>query len=534
MSKGILLLGVMVLIVLLSHGTWAEVPGLPVLVPEEGRFRLIVDGAPYLILGGQAHNSTPSDPARLRVFFEGLKSLGGNTAEIPIYWELLEPEPGRYDFTVVDRIVTEARTAGVRVVLLWFATWKNGESHYAPEWVKRDTKTHARVTDAHGKPTNILSPLNEATREADGRAFQAAMGHLREIDGQQHTVILVQVENEPGFLGTDRDYGPEATGLFQGAVPPELTAFLTAHTANLSETMRKAWRSEQTGTWQEAFGPLAEEAFSAWHVARYVDAVARAGKEAYPLPMYANAWLVEPGGERPGKWPSGGPTEHVLDVWKAAAPALDMLSPDIYFPKFHHYLAQYARRDNALFIPEVNSNPFFAAYPFMALVEFNALGFCIFGMDDAATNAGLDDFKVSYGVLSPLLPLISRLQNTGKMHSFVQGIGEGEDWAGTITLAPGLAAVIQYTREFNPLEARGRGLIAETGDSEYLVAGSNFSVLFRALEGPPRDIQILSIDEGAPNAEGGWVSSYRRNGDERSVSLPLEGGIQRVRLRWPE
>lgn len=505
---------------------------MPCVTNDQGHFRLMVDGAPFLMLGGQAHNSTTSSAARLNTFFEGLKSLGGNTAEIPIYWEQVESKPGHYDFSQVDRILEGARTAQVRVVLLWFGTWKNGESHYTPEWVKRDRKTYPRVLDAWGKETDIVSPLCAAAQAADANAFQAVMRHLSEVDGKQHTVIMMQVENEPGFLGTDRDYSATATELFNGAVPEELAAYLDAHAATLSESMKQVWRSGARGPWKTLLGSLAEETFSAWHVARYVNAVAKAGKEACALPMYSNAWLVEPGGERAGKWPSGGATEHVLDVWKAAAPALDIIAPDIYFPKFRHYARQYTRSDNPLFVPEVNDNPFFSAYPYQTFVEFNGLGFSVFGMDDALTDKRMDDFKVTYGVLRPLLPLIAQFQYTEKMQCFIQGISEGEDWAHTLTVAPGVAAVIQYTSEFDPTKARGRGLIIELAPGEYLVAGSNFSVTFRALEGPPRDIQILSINEGAEEAEDGV--NRKLNGDERHVNLPIEGGVRKVKLLLPE
>jgi len=513
--------------------THADDGNLPRVAIDQGYYRLLVDGAPYLILGGQAHNSTTSDPERLDTFFKSLQSLGGNTAEVPLYWEQIEPSPGQYDFTLIDRVLKGARAAQARVVLLWFGTWKNGESHYTPEWVKRDKKTYTRVLDAWGKETDIVSPLCDAAQAADARAFQAVMRYLNEMDAAQHTVILMQVENEPGLLGADRDYSAGATEQFRGAVPEALAAYLDAHAETLSESMKAVWRRGARGTWETVFGPLAEEAFSAWHVARYVNAVAKTGKEAYALPMYANAWLVEPGGERAGKWPSGGPTEHVLDIWKAAAPALDLIAPDIYFPKYRHYARQYARADNPLFVPEVNANPFFSAYPFQTFVEFTGLGFSIFGMDDAATDKKYDDFKVSYGVLRPLLPLIAQLQHTSKMQCFIQGISEGEDWAHTLEVAPGVAAVIQYTSEFDPTKARGRGMIIALTPGEYLVAGSSFGVTFRALEGPPRDIQILSIEEGGHDGTGDWIAKRRLNGDERSVQLPIEGGVLRAKILLP-
>ncbi|MFO7974104.1 MAG: beta-galactosidase [Candidatus Hydrogenedentota bacterium] len=214
----------------------AEAP-IPRLASENGQYRFLVDGEPFLMLGGQAHNSTTSNAEELQRYFEALVWMNANTAEVPIYWELIEPEPGTYDFTIVDRTIEMARTAGVRLIFLWFASWKNGESHYAPVWVKRDLKTYPRVIDAWGKRTDILSPLSEASRDADARAFRAVMNHIREVDEAHRTVIMMQVENEPGFLHTDRDYSQTAEELFKGEVPGELLGYLREHRDGLSETM---------------------------------------------------------------------------------------------------------------------------------------------------------------------------------------------------------------------------------------------------------------------------------------------------------
>ena len=75
-----------------------------------------------------------------------------------------------------------------------------------------------------------------------------------------------------------------------------------------------------SGTWEEVFGtgPAADEAFMAWHYARYVNRVAAAGKAEYPLPMYVNAALRDPVNHQdPNTYASGGPTWNVVEVWQA-------------------------------------------------------------------------------------------------------------------------------------------------------------------------------------------------------------------------
>lgn len=523
-------------LLLLSLSVWqvAGAAPIPELVNDNGQYHLMVDDKPFLVLGGQSANSTSSSQAKTDTYFEGLKAMKANTAEMPIYWEMVEPTPGKYDFTVVDRIIEGARRADMKLVILWFASWKNGESHYTPEWVKRDTETYPRVIDSRGMETNILSPLSTASRDADARAFAAVMEHIKKVDSKDRTVIMMQVENEPGFLGTDRDYSAEAEALYTRDVPPDLVQHLSDGAPVLSDTMRAALSGTgaHSGNWEEVFGPLAAEAFSAYHIARYVDFVTRAGKAEYALPMYVNVWLVEPGEVRAGGWPSGGATEHVIDVWKHAAPSVDLIAPDIYFPKYHKYSEQFTRVDNPLFVPEANrSYPFFTAYALTTFTRYNGLGFAVFGTDKTHFAP---QFIETYHILRSLLPLIIEKRYSGDVFDHVQGISLGEDMSHSIPLTDDVSALVTYPGEFDPLKGRAWGAIFKLSDEEYIVAGVNHKVAFKALTGPFRDIQVLSIDAGSFGEDGEWQHSYRRNGDERHVTLDGDHPILRVKIRHPE
>jgi len=313
-------------------------------------------------------------------------------------------------------------------------------------------------------------------------------------------------------------------------------AYLGKNRDNLSASLKAAWARSNfraSGTWAEVFADLAPEAFSAWHVARYVDVVAAAGKQAYPLPYYVNDWLVEGSEVRAGNWPSGGPTVHVLDIWKAAAPHIDVLAPDIYYPKFFDVAAQYARPDNPLFVPETNSVPYFAANALLTFAYFNGFGFSPFGIDTFVENGTVTqtaaEFEDLYRVLRPLLPLIAHYQYTGKLHPVLQGIAQGEDWAYAVPLSSKLAASVVFTGKYDPEKARGRGLIIEMGPDDFVVAGARFKVNFRELEGPPRDAEFLTLEEGTFEGER-WVPSRRLNGDELHVELPEQSKILRARL----
>jgi beta-galactosidase GanA len=506
---------------------------IPSIEKKGDSIRLLVDGSPYLMLGGQVHNSDTANADDLNKALDVLASWHSNTAEVPIYWEAIEPKQGQFDFSSVDLAIQAARKRDLHLVFLWFGTWKNGESHYVPEWMKRDRQKYVRVQGARGEETEIISPLCRAAMEADSHAFAALLAHVKSVDESERTVLMVQVENEPGLVGTDRDYSEAANHLFDGPVPKELLSFLESHRQQLSAPMASIWnKSPKSGTWKQVFGELAPESFSAWVVSNYINTVAAAGKHEYSLPMYVNVWLIE-GVERAGRWPSGGATVHVLDIWKAAAPSIDVLAPDIYYPKFYDVAAQYRRPDNPLFVPETNFNPYFIGFAYTTFGYFNGIGFSPFGIDDAlkggapaAIGAGFED---TYSVLRPMLPIIASQQYTGKLHPVLQGLANGEDWKQSIRVGDHLAANIEFTAAFDPAKGRACGMIIELGPDDFIVMGTGFDVTFREMEGPLRDAQLISIDEGTFQGLQ-WVPSRRLNGDERHVSLPDKSTILRVRV----
>jgi hypothetical protein len=518
----------------------AHTSPIPQLVHAASKYQLVVDSHPFLVLGGQAHNSSASNPADLKPVWDSLVAMHANTAEVPIYWELIEPQPGQFDFHTVDDVIHGARDHGLRLVLLWFGTWKNGAMTYTPGWIKENPEKYFRVRDAAGQPMDVISPFCAAARDADEKAFAAVMQHIKSVDSPERTVIMMQVENETGLLGTDRDYSPQATGKFQSAAPSELMSYLEAHRGHLMPALESAWaasRFRQSGTWEQVFGDLAPEAFSAWYVARYVDAVAAAGKQQYPLPMYCNNWLAGPGAARAGDWPSGGPTIHVLDIWKAAAPHINLLAPDIYIPEFLETAAAFHRPDNPLFVPETAFAPSYASYVFADLAEFNGIGFSPFGIDHGAEHGKLTPggqaLADSYQVLEPLLPLIEKYQGTGRLFPVIRGL----DAANAIPLGHELAAVAYYAPRFRfgpPQPAgfqsrRAGGIIIELGPDDYVVAGFGFRLVFQQLQGPPRSPEFLSLEEGTFHGEH-WIPERRLNGDELHVNLLEKPRILRVRF----
>ena len=499
------------LLVLLSLASAPAADGtLPRLEPRGQATQLIVDGQPFLLRAGELHNSSASSLAYLEPIWPRLQALHLNAVLATVSWELLEPEEGRFDFQLVDGLVRAARLRDLRLVLLWFGTWKNGVSSYAPAWVKRDTARFPRCIGSSHNPKDVITPFSSAAADADARAFAALMRHLREIDGRQHTVVMVQVENEVGLKPETRDLGPLGEAAYVQPVPAELLQHLQARRETLHPTLRERWAAggfRSSGTWAEVFGagPAGDEVFMAWHYARYLERVASAGRSEYALPLFANAWLNGDGA--PGTYPTGGPVAKMLDVWRAAAPSLSLLSPDIYLPDFKGVCAAFARDGNALFIPEAHRGDDAPGRACWAFGTHAALGFSPFGIEDLEPAHPLAG---TYALLAELQPQILAAQSAGRIAGVYRQPGETNDSAEVIV--GDWTAHIRYDRKMPPA-----GLILQTGAEDYLVAGSGFAVNFSPRTPGPRHGGILQVEEGH-FAAGRWVPGRRLNGDETGAN----------------
>jgi hypothetical protein len=501
---------------------------LPAIVKKaNGAYSFTVDGKPFTVLGAQLWNSS-TWPTILDKTWPQLKELGCNTIEAPIYWQNIEPEQGRYNFKELDYLIEGARKQGLRLILLWFASFKNGSSQYPPEWVLTQPLKYPRVKNSTGDEMMILSTVSQANIDADKKAFSAVMKHIKEIDGSHHTVIMVQVQNEAGALGTDRDYSEAAENEFRKKVPTVLL-----------EKMNK-----KTGTWSAIFGAQAAETFSVWYMAKYINEVAAAGKQEYNLPMYANAWPKEHGFQRPGEYPSGGPVSHMLDIWKLAAPALSLLAVDIYlgnYTTFNDLCKKYNRADNPLFIPEMGKGTEFARNQFYALGNYNAIGIAVYGIDpyhadpnDERNKERLDDkfryFKDNYRLLNGALDKITELQGTGKLQAV------GEDFALREQFVQAGDYDILFTYGFpgykNNKDQTGRALIAQLGEDEFLIVGFDTKFQFKPKYGSGYGTAEIIIAEEGYYKESKWIQTRIWNGDEIWHStLTPDGTILKIKLR---
>jgi hypothetical protein len=527
----------------LSLANGAQQRPIPRLQKQGSATQLLVDGKPFLVLGGELGNSTSSSLEYMRPLWSKFVSLNLNTVLAPVYWELLEPGEGKFDFRLVDGLIQEARQHQLRLVLLWFASWKNSMSCYAPSWVKTNQQRFPRAEDKSGKGMEILSPFSRENLDADARAFVALMRHLREVDSRENTVIMVQVENEIGMIPDSRDRSAIANQLFNQPVPTELLNYLEQHKETLIPEFRDRWAAagfNTRGNWEAVFGQGAatDELFMAWYFALYTNRIAALGKAEYALPMFVNAALIRPG-YQPGQYPSAGPLPHLLDIWRAGAPQIDFLSPDIYFPNFAEWCRKYQRSGNPLFIPEVVANTYSGVNAFYAIGQHGAIGVSPFAIEsvEEPTRSLL---SASYAMLTQLAPLILEHQGKNKMVGLLSESAEQrvpqQVRLGSYTLnityeRPSSQALTQGAETSVPVSG---GLAIAITPDEFIFAGTGLVITFGAdAPGDPL-VGILSAQEGK-YLNGQWVPGRWLNGDQthqgRHLRLaPGKYEVQRIKL----
>ena len=549
--------------------------GIPHLQKQGTATQLIVDGKPFLALTGELGNNTATSLENMQPIWSRLVAGNMNCVLAAISWAQMEPAEGKYEFALTDGLIQEARRNNLKLIFLWFGSWKNGLSSYAPTWVKRDYKKYPRIRIKGGRSIELLSTFGDASRDADARAFQALMRHIKEVDGQRHTVVMIQVENEVGVLRDSRDRSEAANKAFAGPVPKELMDYLQQHRDTLAPELREVWAangSKTSGTWEEVFGPgkpdsvdmpiqtnspplsqeeyqagwrklhwPSDEFFMAWNYSKYVNKVVEQGKAGYNIPMFVNAWLQQPNMAWPGTYPCGGPLPQVHDIWPAGAPAVDLLAPDLYLQYFDEVAQRFTRNGNPFFVPETSAN---AANVFLAVGKYNAIGFSPFGIE---RSVGPDnELAAAYRVLSEMAPAILAQQGKGAIATVLMNQGDAPakvklgDYTlslsyvgrGRVPIAPEPAAPAgrgQAAQAGPPqAQAGGRGgqgaqpgpaqanaiLVASGPDEFFMCAGSGgMRIAFTPNSPGPATVGLGDVQEGR-FVDGKWVVIRQLGGDD--------------------
>ncbi|MDO4293632.1 MAG: DUF5597 domain-containing protein [Eubacteriales bacterium] len=533
-----------------------------------------VQGKPFFSVGAQLHNSTgyaigaPEGREALQKdrerAFESLEALGVNTVAVPVCWDAFEPKEGVFDLDYVRRIIDRVRERGLHAVLLWFATWKNGQMEYAPVWVKRDRERFVRVRCVDGRETTVMSPFYEANREQDKRAFVRLMELLKEYDGQEQTVIAVQVENEPGMLAaTIRDFSEKGTKSFLGGVPDALIGAARAEclaAEAMEETAQKlaaagqycgrtqdrrlsplaqSWAENgrrESGSWAEVFGALGAEFCTAWAIARYIDDIAAAGKQVYDLFLYVNVWMDRCGNRGWSMagldYPSGGAVSKVLEVWETACSHLDAFAPDIYEQEpgcIREAQELYDRRELAFYVPESGLTNVNASMMFEAVGKHRAIGYHVFAAESSLDENGqiteaARGIRHSFAMLRSAETLLAGSRPGMRVHTLVQQPGQDAsrlqigDWLCRVSYAgasPDFAGWVamdcRHGKDLRDIgripmsleEELARGLLFEMGGNEFYLVGHKVRLYWQKSTWTDGSIPVnmLNIQHQAHNME---------------------------------
>ncbi|WET04144.1 DUF5597 domain-containing protein [Flavobacterium sp. YJ01] len=512
---------------------------IPHLQKKGNKTQLIVNQKPFLIRGGELGNSSATSMESMETIWQKLVDMNLNTVLTPIYWELIEPEEGKFEFQLVDDLILRARKENLKLVFLWFGSWKNSMSSHAPAWVKLNQKKYPRVKDDKNKSHEIVTPFSENNLQADLNAFKKLINHIKEFDQKEQTVIMIQVENEIGMLPTARDYHPLANEAFKKEVPKELLQYLQKNKEKLVPEFLEIWKKngfKTSGNWEEVFGKglHTDEIFMAWYFSEFTNKIAKAGKDIYPIPMFVNAALNAPE-KKPGQYPSAGPLPHLMDVWKAAGNAVDFLAPDFYNPSFKQWNDLFTRQGDPLFIPEHRFDetaPFKGLY---AIGHYEAIGFSPFSIE-SVTDAKKEPLGKIYDLIKQLTPTIESYKGQGKIdgvlldkenNTEIIKMGNYEftfkhDY--TLNWSDGAKA------EVWPMSS---AIIIEIAKDEFYIAGSGIVVTFKTLK-ENLNAGILKTDQGRFENEV-WKTIRHFNGDQthQGRHLRISVGdyeIQKIKL----
>jgi len=499
--------------------------------------QLIVNGKPFLILGGELGNSSATSMENMQPFWPKLKSMNINTILTPVYWELIEKEVGKFDFTLIDQIIVKARKEDLKLIFLWFGSWKNSMSSHAPAWIKLNQEKFPRIKDDNNRSHEILTPFSENNLKADLNAFEKLMAHIKDFDKEDQTVIMIQVENQIGMLPTARDYHPLANEAFEKNVPAELLKYMRQNKEYLAPEFLELWKTngyKTNGNWEEIFGKgsQTDEIFMAWFFSKFTNKIAKAGKGIYPLPMFVNAALNAPG-KKPGEYPSAGPLPHLMDIWKAAGSSIDFLAPDFYNPLFQYWNDLFTRQGNPLFIPEHRFDKTAAFKSLYAIGHYEALGFSPFSIE-STDEPDKEPLGKMYNLIKQLTPLITANLGQNK----IEGVLLSKESPITIIKMGNYEFSFKHDYTLGwPADAKteewpmASAIIIQTEKDEFYIAGSGIVVTFKYSN---KNAGILKTDEGVFE-NNKWRTVRHLNGDQthqgRHTRIPVgEYSIQKNQL----
>lgn len=494
----------------------------------DGIESLIVDGKPFLALAGEVRNSSASSSSYLKDnVWKNIAGLNLNTILAPVYWELIEQQEGHFDFSSVASLIDDARQHNMKLILLWFGLWKNGLSTYIPKWMKLDREKYPFVRTKTSDLLYSISPFSESAINKDIKAYKELMEFINKYDEKEKTVIMMQIENEVGILHADFDYSHYSIEKISAKVPLDVANYCS-----------------KTGDWVECFGMHAKEYFLAYHYAKAIDSLAKAGKTVYDIPVFVNSWLEKPG-TIVGEYPLGGPTARMYPFWKFITESIDYFAPDIYVPNFSEICDEYSSAQNVLIIPETRQDIRTISNLVYAVGNYNLICFSPFAIEDFQKprenieNSVLNQLSIdqsafnpdgtapllakAYKLINDMWPVIHQARIDKKIYAFRK---KDESDRGTIIKLNNCNVRIKYHQKSNRLNPTG--FIMLGGQNELYIVGLEIGLELYTDNG--KNIGILTMEEGS-FIDNEWKRNRILNGDER-YSLSFDGTPKVIKLEY--
>lgn len=457
---------------------------------------LSVKNSPMLVLGGETGNSEATSVEDIRNLFGNSVLMNTvNTLFVPVMWDMTEPEENHFDFSLIDETIKQARGKEKKIIFLWFGAWKNSMSCYAPAWVKKDTGRFPRAVDAAGNKMEIVTVFSDNLLAADKKAFCKVLAHIHDVDNEENTVIMMQIENEIGMLGAARDHCPLAEKAFA--------------------EWQKSGLGKKFAYKENLESDAQDELFQTYYYARYVEQMAVAGKKCHDIPMFVNTAL-DSRGRKPGDYPSAGPLAKLMHVWKKTAPHVDVIAPDIYDKGFKSWLSQYHTANNPFFTPETQFDASSGVKALYTFGEEKAMGYSVFSVEKISSDESLHSLTGSYMVLKQMSPLL--LSSLGKKKSWGL-LFDGNESGRTIADDNDMEIECSHYSSLSwgpnhndksKWQETG-GLIIKLAEDDYFIAGEGIVAKFKSKK---NNTGILSVDEVTVSSDESLNFVRRLNGDE--------------------
>jgi hypothetical protein len=548
------------LLLLLPGGAWAQASAaskeqlpadvwqvptsrntMPHFEQVDGRKVLYVDGAPFtalaveipwwhLIFGRYKETQGAYD-----YLYAAAQTMGLNTLKVPVKWSMIEPEKGRFDFSYVDHAKAMAEKHHLKLVLNWFGHYASGDGTiygnltgdlYAPMYIVQDEKTYPRAVDADGvSHHNAMSYDYEPVIEHEIAAFTAFMKHIKSVDSQAHTIIMIQVENEIAVFGADR-------------------------------RNQKLWRDHSAAS-NKRFaesGIKNELKYSAWDLSHnWIRRITDAGARDYALPFFHN--FV--GGKLAESIVGGSPGEDV-ETYLKECPNISFVGVNSYLcaewlpdnscnrpasgtlEELRAPLIAYKISRNIPAVTETNSGktPLTARFAYVAVGEFGAPIFAPWALTDSypedyepyvladGTLAnGAPTLRDAYTSLTQVLPQISYFAGTNSLKVFMSPL-PGQRFSETADVN-GFSVNVRGGHD-------GQAIVIHKTAHEFLLLGYRASVTFNDPSFAWPQTRSVKVESGHWTA-GGWVKSgeptYGVNESGKSLDVELVTP-QAVRVSW--